>query len=113
MLQVIFAESPLILTIPVFKEQIVICPKLFLFVSTFAGRTSPDGLLSQKCEMDIPQANLPCIDVVLLNLTTRVSGETPAIRSLEIAELDQRDRRIHITNEVAYVGQNSGGNFSC
>jgi hypothetical protein len=46
----------------------------------------------------------------LLNLTTRVSGETPAIWSQEIAELDQRNRRIFIADEVSDILLDERGN---
>ncbi len=90
----------------------MICPKLLLFGQHIRWPAPAQTDSSpKKCKMHIPETNLPCIDVLLLNLTTRVSGETPAKRSLEVAELDQRDRRIHIANEVAYIGQRSQQQF--
>ena len=42
--------------------------------------------------MDISKAYFPGIYVSFFELTPRVSGKTPTVRSLEVAEFDQSDR---------------------
>ncbi|MBN1454175.1 MAG: hypothetical protein JW963_24370 [Anaerolineales bacterium] len=46
--------------------------------------------------MNISQLDLAILYVLFFDLTPRVSGESPAVRSLEIAELDQGHRGIWI-----------------
>ena len=50
--------------------------------------------------MDISKTDFPFIDIIFSDLTPRVSCESRAIRSLKIAEFDQRNRGIGITLEV-------------
>ena len=51
--------------------------------------------------MDIGQTNLAVLYIRFFDLTPRVSGKSPTVRSLEIAELNQSHRGIWISLEMS------------
>ena len=50
--------------------------------------------------MRVTKAHFPRLDVLLIDLAPRASGVSPAERSLEVAELDQRDRGSRVALKV-------------
>ena len=50
--------------------------------------------------MNISQLDLTVLYIIFFDLTPRASGESPTVRSLEIAELDQSHRGIWITPKM-------------
>ena len=82
--------------------MVVIFPEGILVRCTFAGFGSPKGFGAKECKMYIAKADLSRSDIFFVDLTTRVSREFRAVRSLKIAEFDQRDRRVCAAAEMAY-----------
>jgi hypothetical protein len=54
--------------------------------------------------MPVSDSDQTGVDIFCDDLATRASGMTPAVRSLKVAELDQRDRRLGIAFEVPRLG---------
>jgi hypothetical protein len=44
------------------------------------------------------------LDILIVDLARRASGKSAAVRSLKIAELDERDRCIGVPLEVLHLG---------
>ena len=88
LLEIVLAEGAPVFTVLVLIQKVVIFPKSILLGSAFACFCSPLGFRPQKGEMNISQLDLTVLYIIFFDLTSRVSGESPTIRSLEIAELD-------------------------
>ena len=58
--------------------------------------------------MLVAQPDYAFLDVLLIDLARRASGESPAVRSLEVAKLDDRHRGIGIPFKVAGLGDDRG-----
>lgn len=58
--------------------------------------------------MPVAQADLALIDIGFLDLTPRVSGESPAVRSLEVAEFDHRHRSVWVAQEMLGIFDQEG-----
>ena len=102
-LEFILVEGTLVFTRLVFEQKVVIFPKGILVTGTFRGFGRPERFFPQEGEVEVAKTNFTCIYVSGLYLTTRVSGKTPAVGSLKIAELDDRDRGVGITFEMGGV----------
>jgi len=98
--EIVLAESAAVFTILVFIQEIMVFPKGILFGSALAGFSGPLRFLPQEGEMNISQPDFAGLNVLFFDLTPRASGESPAVRSLEIAKLDQCHRCIWITAEM-------------
>ena len=79
-----------------FVDIVVIGPEGILLRSALAGLSSQDRSLPQEGKMDIAEPHLARIHILLLNLTTRVSGKYAAERSLEIGKLFDEHGRVGI-----------------
>lgn len=105
LLQILLAEGAPILTAVFVEEQEVMeLPESILLGGALAGLRRPLRLLSEEGKMLIAEANPAGLDVLLVDLTPRVSGESPAVRSLEVAEFDHDDGGTGIALEVARPG---------
>ncbi len=51
--------------------------------------------------MQVAKTNYSRLHVRFFNLAPRASGKSPTKRSLKVAELDNGDRRIGLTSEMA------------
>lgn len=102
LLQVVLTERALVLAPVLVQEQeIVVFPEGILLRSALAGFSRPLRLGAEKRKVLIAQPYQAGVDVFLLYLTRRASRESLAKRSLEVAELYDRDRRVGIALEVA------------
>ena len=54
--------------------------------------------------MNVGKTNLAILNISFFDLTPRASGESPAERSLKIAELDQRHRSVWVTSKMTGLG---------
>lgn len=100
-LQVLFVERAAILAVLLLEEVIVVLPESILFSRALAGFTGPLRFRAEESEVDVTKSYQPLVNVFFFDLTPRASGKTPAERSLEIAEFDDRDRRVGAAAEVA------------
>lgn len=57
--------------------------------------------------MNVPEANLSGFYILVYDLTPRASGKTAAVRSLKIAELDNDDGGVFLSDEVPGLGNNN------
>lgn len=87
------------------EDKVVERPELALLGGALAGLGRPVGLGAQDGEMLVDEAHVTGAHVLFTNSTQRVDGKAPAVRSLEIAELDDGDRGVVGALEVARVGQ--------
>lgn len=78
-------------------------PILILVASTLCSLRGPIRLIPEDGVVVVSKANLTCIDIFCLNLTTRVSGKLPAEGSLVIAKFDHGDRSIGVTFEMGRI----------
>jgi len=87
----------------------VIFPELALAIRTFRrirrpvrfailGRAVEDGVVLES------ETDLSRFDVLLFDLATRAKRKLAAVRSLKVAELDERDFRIRIAEGAAGSG---------
>ena len=88
------------------KYLIVIGPELPLLSGAFAGLRGTARLRPQNGKMLVGKAHLAAVHILLTDPRQRLGGETPAVRSFEVAEFNHRDRRIGAALKVAGVGQN-------
>lgn len=79
----------------------MVFPEGILVSCALAGLGRPGRLWTQEGEVPVPEAYVAVFDVFFFNLTPRVSGKSATVRSLEIAELDDRHRGFWIALEVA------------
>jgi hypothetical protein len=71
-----------------------------LITRTLAGFCRPLRLGTQECKMLITKPHDAGLDVRFFDLTRRVRSKSAAVRSLKIAELEHRDRRVGVTFEM-------------
>jgi hypothetical protein len=88
LLEIVFIEGTSIFSVLIFIQEVVILPECILLGRTFGSLGCPQRLGTQECEMNIGKLDLSAIDVILFDLTPRVSGESPTERSLKITKLD-------------------------
>lgn len=79
----------------------MIFPKCVLVGGALAGLTGPLRLGSQEGKVLVTEAYTTALDIFFVDLAPRASGKSPAIRSLEVAELDHGNRRVGIALEMA------------
>lgn len=92
--EIVLAEGAAVFALSVIEQIIMIFPKLALFIGALAGCACLQRLLPQEGKMHIPETYDSCFDILLIKLTTRVSGKTPAEWSLEVAKFDHHNRRV-------------------
>lgn len=100
LLEILLAERSLVFTGLAVEDLVVIGPKRVLLGCTFTGFPCPLRLGSKKCEVPVAKAHDTGLDVLFIDLASRASGKSPAIGSLEIAELNNRDRRVRVALKV-------------
>lgn len=93
------------------EDLIVEFPKCALIGSAFAGFGSPQRFRPEKGEMHVAMTHNACFYVDFIDLATRASCETLAVRSLEIAEFDNGHRRVGIAFEVTSLGNHLSHDF--
>lgn len=100
--QLIFRERAAVSKL-VLEDQIVIGPELALFGRAFAGFGRAAGFRAQDGEMFVDKTNFTGIDVLFTKPAQRVGGKPSAVRSLEVAKLDDGDRRILIALKMTSI----------
>jgi hypothetical protein len=102
--EIILVKGPLILAVLAGEELIGIFPKSILICSALAGFSRPHRFFSKESYVPVTHANFPVIYILFVYLTPRVSGMSAAVRSLKIAEFDQRDGSVGIPLEMLDLG---------
>lgn len=99
-LQVVLAESASVFSSLALEQQVMIFPECILVSGALACLRCPEGFVAQEGKVPITNANLTLIDILLFDLTTRVSGKFAAVWSLKVAELNDGDLGVWIPQEV-------------
>lgn len=92
--QKLACEDALILTLTMLVDGVVIGPEGPLFVGALGSFRRQDGFGTDPWKMAILEPDETCPPIGELKLTSRVSGEILAERSLEIGELLDQDRGV-------------------
>jgi hypothetical protein len=98
--QVLHLESALVLAVLAGEEEVVIFPECVLVGCALARLGGGKRFAAQEGEMEETQTDFARCDIIGLDLTPRVSDKFAAEWSLEVAEFDDRHRRIGRADEV-------------
>lgn len=79
----------------------MVLPEGILLGGALAGFRCPLRFRPQEGEMPVTETDLPIGDITFIDLATRASGKTAAVRSLEVAELEHHHRGVRIAFKVA------------
>lgn len=82
-------------------------PIRILIIGTFSCFGSPLRFIAQEGEVEIAKTDFSSFHICCFNLTTRVSGKTPAVGSLVVAEFDQSDGSIGIALEIGRLADDA------
>ena len=103
LLQFVFGKGALVLPILPLEEQVMVLPESILVSGALAGLSGIRGFLPEEGDVPVAEAYFAFFYVVIFDLATRASGKPATVRSLEVAEFDQRHRRLGVSLEMLHL----------